>query len=273
MSAAQKFLGSFISLALIVSCGQSAGDEGGSGPYQAIVDRNVFALKPPPPPAPDPASIKPPAPKVALLGITTLLGKKRALLKFTPPAKPGEAAKETSLMLAEGQRDGEIEVLQVDEKAKSVTIDNFGTPTTLTLDKDAPKAPVGPPPGGPVAPGMPPSSPLPSGIPIPSPMPSPALRTIPTRTLRSPSGGGLGGTGESAAAAPMGGMMSAGASSTTPTGQMSLEEQNAVASQRSAEESVLLYEANRLKNEELRAAGAKIPPMPQHPFLRGGTQQ
>jgi hypothetical protein len=42
---------------------------------------------------------------------------------------------------------------------------------------------------------------------------------------------------------------------------------------RSPEENVLLYEANRIKNDELRKAGVNIPRMPQHPWLGGPPGQ
>src|SRR5271169_4891622 len=91
------------------------GDASGS-PYQSVVERNVFGLKPPPPP-PDPELNKPPPPKNTLTGITTILGNKRALLKFTPPVtKAGEQPKEQAFTLAEGQGEGGLEVLEIDEK-------------------------------------------------------------------------------------------------------------------------------------------------------------
>src|SRR5690242_1103292 len=85
--------------------------------YESITDRNVFGLKPPPPP-PDPEAAKAPPVKITLTGITTIIGK-RALLKTPPPpSKPGETSKgEQSYILAEGQREGDIEVLEIDEKA------------------------------------------------------------------------------------------------------------------------------------------------------------
>src|SRR6267378_902744 len=93
-----------------------------ANPYQGIVDRNVFALKPPPPPPPPPAvdNTKPTGPKIILTGITTILGK-RALMKATlprqnEPGKPPEPAKEESFMLKEGERQGEIEVLEINDK-------------------------------------------------------------------------------------------------------------------------------------------------------------
>ena len=81
-----------------------ATSESATSPYQGIVERNVFGLKPPPPP-PGPEDNKPPAPKIFLTGITTILGTKVALMKLTPPpAKPGEPAKEESFTLKVGQR-------------------------------------------------------------------------------------------------------------------------------------------------------------------------
>src|SRR5437016_4718743 len=84
-------------------------------PYQGIVDRNVFGLKP------VTQITKPPekpidAPKITLTGITTIFGNRRVLMNVAMPAKAGEPAKQQSFILAEGQREGEIEVLEIDEK-------------------------------------------------------------------------------------------------------------------------------------------------------------
>src|SRR5438874_469686 len=92
-------------------------------PYHGIVDRNVFGLKdPPPPPPPNPDAGKPPTPPITLTGITTVLGNKRAFLTLQLPAKAPEPAKIASLMLTEGQRDGEVEVLEIDEKERTVKV-------------------------------------------------------------------------------------------------------------------------------------------------------
>jgi hypothetical protein len=150
-----------------------------TNPYQAIVDRNVFGLKPPPPP-PDPEAAKPPPVKITLTGITTILGDKRVLMKTPPPAaKPGEAPKgEQSFILKEGQREGDIEVLEIDEKAASVKVNNGGTVVTLTLAKDGSKLAPGPVPVPvPSMPGAPPSMglrPPMSPAPVPSAPNSPA---------------------------------------------------------------------------------------------------
>jgi hypothetical protein len=144
-----------------------------SSPYQAIVERNVFALKPPPRPE-DNQPPPPPPSKITLTGITTLLGNKRALLSVAVPGKQPD-----NLMLTEGQRDNEIEVLQIDEKAGSVKVLNHGVEQTLDFKTDGAKAQ----PGITSLPGVPPANvippPNPQGIPAPP-------RTIPTRTMRLP---------------------------------------------------------------------------------------
>src|SRR2546421_12634036 len=101
------------------------------GQYQSIPARNLFALKPTPPPL-EPPPTGPTRPRIVLKGITTVCNR-MALLKALFPAKPGEPAREQSYMLAPGQRDGDIEVLEVDEKAGSVKVKSFGTMMTITF--------------------------------------------------------------------------------------------------------------------------------------------
>lgn len=111
-----------------------------------IQDRNVFGLKSPE--VKTETSQPPKLPRLMLTGITTMLGNKQAFLKELPPVegKMPDAVKEKFLMLTEGQRDGEIEVLQIDEKTGSVKVSNSGTLMTLTFEKDGPKPPVSAPP-------------------------------------------------------------------------------------------------------------------------------
>ena len=150
-------------------------------PYEGIIDRNVFGLKPPPPP-PDPESLKPPASKITLTGIMTIFGKKQALMKTPPgpatPPKPGqppEPPKEHNYMLAEGQREDDITVLQIDEVGKSVKVDNAGHIETLTFPTNEVKTASAP---APNVPGWHPNMP---GMPTPA-----GFRSIP-RPLRVPS--------------------------------------------------------------------------------------
>ena len=118
-------------------------------PYQGIVTRNVFALQPPPKQGP-PEPPKPKPSKITLTGIMTIFGKNQALMKAPPlpPAKPGDQPKEQSYILAEGQRDGEIEVVHIDAERGTVKIINAGTVETLTFEENgiqlASAAPAGP---------------------------------------------------------------------------------------------------------------------------------
>ena len=153
-----------------VAADARASDVSGS-PYQAIVERNVFGLKPPPPP-PDPEVNKPPPPKITLTGITTILGNKRALMKAWLPPKPGVKNEEQSLILAVGQRDGEIEVLEIDDAAGTVKVNDFGTITNLSFENNGVKMAGGPPPTAPAA-----AFPTMGAPGIPAPPGSPAFPT------------------------------------------------------------------------------------------------
>jgi hypothetical protein len=111
--------------------------------YRSIPERNAFSLKPGPRPEP----LRPAEPvlqKIILTGITTILGNKRALMKVIPPARQGEQPKEVSLILTEGQREADVEVLQIDEKAEAVKVINSGREATLTFEKDGAKLPSTP---------------------------------------------------------------------------------------------------------------------------------
>src|SRR5260221_5235276 len=173
--------------ALLLCAGANAVAADSANPYQGIVDRNVFGLKPPPAPA-RPEDNKPPPPKITLTGITTILGNKRALMNVQMPAKPPDPAKQKSFILAEGQRDGEIEVLEIDEASGTVKVDDFGTVMVLDINKDGAKLPSIAP-----APIAPPPGPVGYRPPAPNPYAAPAgdanqggLKTIPTRPVRLP---------------------------------------------------------------------------------------
>jgi hypothetical protein len=116
-----------------------------ASPYLGIPRSNVFRLRAPPPPV---REALPPLPRITLIGITTMDGK-RVLLKVQPPAKPGERLQEQSYILAEGQRAGDVEVLRIDELTGGVAVRNSGVPMLLTFANDGPKPrnlPLAPPP-------------------------------------------------------------------------------------------------------------------------------
>ena len=234
--------------------------------YQGIRDRNVFGLRPPPARTVDlPPPV--PLPKITLTGITTILGNKRALMKVAPSgAKPGtEAAKEISLILTEGQRDSDVEVLQIDEKAGAVKVNNSGTVVTLTFEKDGAKLPPTAAPGAPGAPGAPAAPGVPSALPMAgvsnNPYP-PVTHKIPARNARTPTGvqvlPGLPG----AAPAPVGGLP-------TPTG-VNPSPIPAVAGQQqlTPEEQRIIEEFQRQGNP----AAQTVPGLPPLPSVPTATQ-
>lgn len=139
--------------------------------YESIPTRNMFGLKP----IEQPQVTNAPRvlPKLVLTGITTILGNKRVLLKEVPTAgSPGSTNKEESLILTEGQREGPVEVLAIDEKAGSVRVNNSGDEMTLTFEKDGVKQSSAPPIAAPpspgalpaAAPGIAPTNPLPGQV-------------------------------------------------------------------------------------------------------------
>jgi hypothetical protein len=240
-------------------------------PYQSIVDRNVFGLHPPPPP-PSNEPPKPPIPAINLTGITTILGKKMAFMTIQLPAKAGEQPKPgpTSFMLTEGERDGDVEVISIDEKAGTVKVSEFGTITNVTFGK-LPSTPA-PTPAVASMGGVPnPHTPV-----LPGTVPG-AQRSIPARTLRlggnNPAGNNTGAEGA------VNGQINPNMGVAQPQAAGYQSQPNTPsaadieAANRSPEENVLLYEANRLKNEQLIQAGAKIPRLPQHPWLGAGAGQ
>jgi hypothetical protein len=233
------------------------------------VERNVFGLKAPPPP-PDPEANKPPLPKITLNGIVTLGGAKRVLLKVPPgPLKPGEAPKtDQGLVLRVGERQGDIEVLEIDEKAGSVKVNYGGNVTDLTFEKDGVKIAPGPAPGALPMPGMP--SPMKAVMAVPGAMGGAGMAAtpFPTRSVRLP---GAGGSVSPQAAGGVGlpGLNVDG--NTLPLTGSGVGVNPPVTPQPTApkfspEESLILWEANRLKTLEAIQAGQRRPSLPRHPL-------
>ena len=171
-----RLMAGLIAVMVAGSAAFAIGDTGEANPYQAIVARNVFGLKDPPPPPAPPEQPKP-AIKLSLQGITDILGRKQVLIKVQVPAKPPEPAKEVSLVLSEGEREEDVEIVSIDRDGGVVKILNGTTPDTLTLKDDASAPTVG------VAP-VPVSALVPSRQ-VVSQTATPGLRTIPTRPMRT----------------------------------------------------------------------------------------
>ena len=157
---------SFI-LGLLVAgalCIVSARADVAQNPYTPIVTRNVFGLVPIPTNAPVDTTPEAPPPKITPNGIMTLFGKLQVLFKVAGVAHPGQPPKDESYVLSEGDRQDDIEVQAIDEKAAMITFNNHGVVQKLALvagtasaGSAAPAASNFPRPGLP-APGMTPGA-------------------------------------------------------------------------------------------------------------------
>jgi hypothetical protein len=107
-------------------------------PYSKITERNVFNLKPP---APPPTVAPPPQPtsNVKLTGILTILAAKKAVLQIADPGKAPE-----SKILKEGEREGEVEVLEINEIEGTVRIKNREQEVLLNFQDHGVKPPTAP---------------------------------------------------------------------------------------------------------------------------------
>jgi hypothetical protein len=164
-----------------------------ANPYESIVVRNVFALKPPPDPTPPPAPVLPPAPlaKVVLTGVLSMFGK-RAALEITEQeaGKPGTVNKP---IMREGERVGSIEVVSIDVEKSTVLIRNGGVETNLMFEVQ--KSLAGPPtpaplpgaPGAPINAGF--NPPHHAGLPGAPPAANPAAIASPYSANSSGAGG------------------------------------------------------------------------------------
>jgi hypothetical protein len=169
-----------------------------NNPYEPIVGRNVFALRPPTPLTNTTATAVVPPAGIELQGLTTILGHPQVLLKIKLPPKPPEPARDQSFVLDIGQREGEVEVLSIDMAAGTVQLRNQGKELALNM-KDAAK-----PAAGAAIPGaIPPPLRAPGMIPSPTPVsttpgggaPVTTMGSLPPRPSRSTLPGATGVTG------------------------------------------------------------------------------
>ena len=97
-------------------------------PYGNIPAKNVFRLKSP---APSKLALPPQPPTITVQGVTTIPGYPYVLCKVMLPAKPPEPAREIAYVLREGEREGEIEVLEINAHTGTVMFDNHGVQQRL----------------------------------------------------------------------------------------------------------------------------------------------
>ncbi len=193
-------------------------------PYQIIIDRNPFGLRPIPPPPPPPDVTPPPPPPlgVNLTGITTLLGAPKVFLEFTDPQTKKV---ERPPALLEGDSFKAITVVSIDSENNRVQIKNGDAESWLDFDKNGVKAAAGGAPAPVPHPGFPGANPAAAAVPalggvsgaargglVGGPSAAPAVpynpgavssaSGIPPRTVRT-DGAGLVGGYNSAPAAPV----------------------------------------------------------------------
>jgi hypothetical protein len=147
-------------------------------PYSRIPTRNVFGVKPPPPPAPVEVAPEPPKerPEFFLTGFTRRGGDLRAFIAYQPKGKPMEFPDALLEGVEVGLKNGEdligtIKLVGLDESGDAVEIEFNGDRLTLDFEKNAMKAASVPASGGaPGAPGMNPNAP--KGTLPPPPVPT-----------------------------------------------------------------------------------------------------
>ena len=96
-------------------------------PYAPVVVRNIFGLNPPPLVDPNAKSIEPPV-KITPNGIMSIFGQLQVLFKVG-----GKPPGQDAYTLSEGERQDDIEVTKIDEKAGIVTFNNHGIVQALPL--------------------------------------------------------------------------------------------------------------------------------------------
>jgi hypothetical protein len=112
---------------LALNAGLRAADISADDPYAAIVTRNIFGLNPIP--TVDPDSQPAPPVKITPNGIMTIFGRLQVLFKTAG----GAGGKEQSYILTEGQRQDDIEIVKINEKAGIITFNNHGVMQELPL--------------------------------------------------------------------------------------------------------------------------------------------
>jgi hypothetical protein len=103
-----------------------------SNPYGMIVERNIFHLNPEPPP-PEPDVEKPDLPVIKISGFVKVGSRTRALFARVPK---GPKDSWSYFNLAEGERDGILELVKISPDEKEAEVINSGTRMMLTVKDD-----------------------------------------------------------------------------------------------------------------------------------------
>jgi hypothetical protein len=209
-------------------------------PYASIISRNMFGLVPIP--TNNPADALPPAdppPKITPNGIMTIFGRLQALFKVANKGKPGQPPKDDSYVLAEGERQDEIEVVKINQPDGIVTFNNHGVLQELPLTPAANAS--GPAPGG--GPGM--GGPGMGGPGLPGLRPPGAMTPAERAAMR-----------RAAAQNPGGGMQPQSFQSPSTQTPNNIEDQVM-----SAAKEMALIEQNRIATQDAVDAGV-MPPLP-----------
>jgi hypothetical protein len=137
----------------------------GDNSYQVVVVRNAFGLKPIQ--TTPPVTNTPPPQKVDVkfTGITSDKSGKKAWLVVPPPPN-NRTQNPQYLSMRENETQGDIQVLEIDDKENTVKIVNAGTPVVLTFKENGMTPTAAAMPGNPLMPhGVPGALPIPGVLP------------------------------------------------------------------------------------------------------------
>lgn len=146
-------LAALFSAATAAAIGASTDDSNGAmePPYARIAARNIFHLVPVPSASPPPAVEASLPLKLTPKGIMTIFGRVQVLFTMAEESRRGQPVKEHFLVLGEGEREGNVEVIRIDQENSVITFSNHGTIQELPLGRATPGNPGPSVPPGPVA--------------------------------------------------------------------------------------------------------------------------
>jgi hypothetical protein len=153
----------------------------GDNAYHVVVERNPFGLSPPKTNAAVTNILPPVKVDIKFTGITSDSSGKKAWLVVPPPPN-NRTANQQYLTMREQETQGDIQVLEIDDKENTVKIVNAGTTTVLTFKDNGFTTPTAAAmPGNPLLQrGVPGQLPVPGTLPIPGSLPAPGIVPAPT---------------------------------------------------------------------------------------------